>query len=144
MGGSHFGTPFMESPTPAVFHDKYQSYKYEKIQLGNLRVRQGRHPVSQDCSIASLHQDPQSPPPRGAQPPHIPPAPSGWTSAAPSFLTSRSATSCQPPKDSTTIGRKAIPCLMQSSPKEIFQKFNFTAYRLPLFKKAVLLFHYPS
>ena len=26
----------MESPPHAVFHDKYQSYKYEKIQQGNM------------------------------------------------------------------------------------------------------------
>ena len=25
-------------------------------------------------------------------------------------------TSCQPPNDSTTMGRKAIPCLLQASP----------------------------
>ena len=28
----------------------------------NVGVRQGRHPVSQDCRVAPLHQDPQSPP----------------------------------------------------------------------------------
>jgi len=28
----------------------------------NVGVRQGRHPVSQDCRIAPLYQDPQSPP----------------------------------------------------------------------------------
>ena len=28
----------------------------------NVGVRQGRHPVSQDCRVAPLYQDPQSPP----------------------------------------------------------------------------------
>ena len=36
-------------------------------------------------------------------------------SALPSFLTSLSAHGCQPPKDSATRGRKAIPCCRQSS-----------------------------
>ena len=35
--------------------------------------------------------------------------------ALPSFFTSRSAEACHPPKDSATRGRKAMPCLLQSS-----------------------------
>jgi hypothetical protein len=35
--------------------------------------------------------------------------------ATPSFLTSLSAIPCQPPKDSAVMGRKVMPCLLQSS-----------------------------
>ena len=35
--------------------------------------------------------------------------------AAPSFLTSRSAPVCQPPKVSATRGKKAMPCLQHNS-----------------------------
>ena len=31
----------MESPPHAVFHDKYQSYKYEKIQQGDMLKKGG-------------------------------------------------------------------------------------------------------
>ena len=47
-------------------------------------------------------------------------SPSSWpvwrARAAPSFFTSLLASGCHPPKVSTTIGKKAIPCLLHSSP----------------------------
>ena len=40
-----FCLAYMESPPPAVFHDKYQIRKYEKTQQGNLLLTcsQGRY-----------------------------------------------------------------------------------------------------
>ena len=51
--------------------------------------------------------------------------------AAPSFFTSLLASGCHPPKVSTTIGKKAIPCLLHSSSAPLIlrseseQKFSF-------------------
>ena len=55
----------MESPPHAVFHDKYQSYKYEKIQQGNLLTHVSLSALTNSLvrSIVAKKWEPRNPVP---------------------------------------------------------------------------------
>ena len=66
------------------------------------------NPVAQNCSISPLEEDAKSPPEVGngftLQLPSVP------SKRTPKFPDLSFSTLCQPPKDSATRGKKAIPC----------------------------------